>query len=338
MPFTTIICDEATRLSNIRNKQYKALKKIKSQFRIAATGSPVQNSPTDIFGILDWVQPGSVGSWWNFMNNFIIRNAQGWIIGSRNLKELAQRIKPLMIRRLRSEVLELPELITIDVPVVLGLKERKLYDSIKRGLLFDLEKLEVNKIKDIPTLDMSIVKFGKLRELCLHMSLLGEGTDSAKLAVLKDLLQTLEGSKVILFTAFSRMADILASEIDCLKITGAVSMSERNTIIDKFNSTNGIILVGTKAIFAGLNLQSSNVIINYDPSLSLSEEQQKLGRIERYGQTQKMLCYNLIVENSVEKVIAKKLAKKQDMSKLLLAGTGSLELIKEILDEDELPF
>lgn len=327
-----LICDECVRLSNIRNKTYRLIKKLKVRHKILSTGSPIQNNPTDLFGLLDFLKPGSVGSYWHFYNSFVVRNNQGWIVGSKNLKDLAKLVAPHMLRRLRSEVLDLPDMIVNDVPVVLGQKERQLYEQIKKGLLMQIEELLLNKVKDIPLLDMPIVKFGKLRELCDSMELLGQGQESAKLEVLKDLLLSLAGSKILIFTAFSRMASIIEREIGSLKIIGATSQNEREKIIEQFNTTDGAILAGTRAIFAGLNLQAGHVIINYDPSLSLSEDQQKVARVHRFGQSNNVLVYNLIVEKSLEKKIAYKLKAKADMSRLVL-GTD-LGLMKEVLIDD----
>ena len=111
-----IVCDEATRISNIRAKTYKALMKLKARRRIALTGTPVQNRPDDLFGILNWTNPGMLGSFMNFIERYCYRNQWGGVLGYHNLEELARRIEPFMIRRRKEDVLkDLPEKTIIDV-------------------------------------------------------------------------------------------------------------------------------------------------------------------------------------------------------------------------------
>lgn len=319
-----IISDECTRLSNIRNKQYRALRQLRPRHRLAMTGTPIQNKPDDIFGILDWKTPNSLGNYWKFINSFVVKNDKNWIIGYKNQEQLAALIAPHMLRRLKSEILDLPKLIISDVAVELSPKERKLYRQIKNDLLSDIEKSEINKVVRFSSLQLAIVKFGKLCEVCDSLELLGESKESSKLTALRDLLSTLSDSNIVIFTRFSRMADILERELNCLKITGAVQTAERSEIINTFNNTTGAILVGTRAISFGLNLQKASVIINYDQSLSLAEHEQKISRAYRGGQTKNVLVYNLLCEKSIDKTIAKRLSEKQDMNALLLSDIKAL--------------
>lgn len=322
-----IVCDEATRLSNIKNKQYKALRQLKSKHRLPMTGTPVSNRPDDVYGLLDWARPGCLGNWWDFMNRYVVRNPQKWIVGYRNMEELAVRIRPFMLRRTKEEVLDLPDKIVASVPFELGAKERKLYDQLKKGLLLDIEQAEVNKIKSLSGMDLAVSKFGKLCELCDSMELLGEGTDSAKLAVLQDLLTTLNGSKVIIFTRFSRMADIIQRELGCLKITGDIDLVERMDILRQFELKHNV-LVMTNAGEYGLNIQAANVIIHFDQPMSIARKEQREGRAHRMGQTKKVLIYNLLADKTVDTAMFKRIEKKADLSRLLLSD------LKELLNEE----
>lgn len=332
IPWDWIVCDEATRLSNIKNKQYKALRKLKATHRLPMTGTPVSNRPDDLWGLLDWAIPGCLGSWYFFMLTYIVRNPQRWIVGYKNLETLQKKIQPLMLRRTKEQVLDLPEIIYSNVPFQLGPKERKLYEQIKMGLLLDIEKTEISKIDFKNALDLAIVKFGKLCELCDSMELLGEGTDSAKLDALRAVLETLNGSKTIIFTRFSRMADIIQRELKCLKITGDVNLVNRQAVLAHYAMPSGIssmapnndVLVMTNAGEYGLNIQTANAIIHFEQPLSIARKEQREGRAHRMGQDKHVLVYNLVAEKTVDQAMMKKLLKKQDMSRLLLSDIKEL--------------
>ena len=107
--FDTIICDESTRISNPRAKTTIALKKISATHKFALTGTPFNNSIQDIWSILDFCKPGILGSFWQFTEQYCTKDRFNAIVGYKNLTDLKEKIAPLMIRRLKSEVLhELP--------------------------------------------------------------------------------------------------------------------------------------------------------------------------------------------------------------------------------------
>jgi len=193
IPWTFIVCDECTRLSNPNNKQYRALKQIQSQYRVAMTGTAISNAPTDAYGIFEWLYPGIFRNYYAFINKYCIKDYFGSVKGFKNLDHLASVIAPYYIRRTKEQVLpELPEKVQSIIPVELSDKERKLYDQIRMALLFDINQSDVNKVKNLTQIQNGVVKLTRLRQACNSMELLGESTDSSKIEALKELLTTLE--------------------------------------------------------------------------------------------------------------------------------------------------
>jgi SNF2 family DNA or RNA helicase len=336
-----VIADEATRMSNARSQTAKLIKQIPSRRRLALTGTPVSNKPDDIWSIADFIQPGAFGNYYNFMERYSVMVSNGqynetW--GYKNLEELAERLKPIMIRRTKEQVLpELPEKITTDVPFKLTKKEKELYDKIRKELLFDITNGELDKIENPTTIQLAIVKMLRLRQLCDSMELLGEGKDSSKLEVLRELVKEWEGRKIIVFTEFSQMADVLEREfqpLQPLKITGGVSDNQkRQEIVDTFNSDpNHRLLVMTSAGQFGLNIQAASVVVHYDQPWSLAKVKQRVGRAHRMGQKQSVLEYNLLAKGSVDMYIRRVLFNKQVMSHQILNDVKiSLDDIKGML-------
>lgn len=329
-----IITDEAHRLANPNTKLYKALKSLRARHRFALTATPVMNKPEDMYGIINWIRPGSLGNYYGFLNRYIVKDMWGSPKYYKNMDELALRCKPYIIKKTLDEVeLQLPKYTEAELPVQLSAHEIKNYDLIKSELLFDIEKQIINKIENPVMLQLSIVKLGKLFELCDSMELLGEDTTSSKLEVLKEHLEsTLQnGQKAIIITRFQRMATILEKALmdyEPLTITGQTS--GRQEILKDFESNpKRRILIGTSAIEAGLNLQIANILYNYDSAWNPARMEQRAGRIYRNGQDKPVFIYNLVVQKSVEGWLQKKLVIKKELSERLLPK--SFEEIKEML-------
>lgn len=192
IPWDYIVCDECTRLSNHTNKQWKALRLLKSTHKLAMTGTAISNSPLDCWGIFEWLNPSSLGNFWAFSSRYVVKDHWGSPRYFIRLDELAKRIQPFYIRRTKEQVLpELPEKRQIDVPFELSAPERKLYDQLKSELLFDIEQAQINKIEHISQLQSGLVKLLRLRQLTCSMELLGDSKESSKLTVLKDLIKTI---------------------------------------------------------------------------------------------------------------------------------------------------
>lgn len=337
--WSLIVADEATRLANPWTKTYKALYKVRSEVRIALTGTPLINRPTDFWGILNWCYPGILGKYRVFLDQYAVRNVWGGIWGFRNIAQLRKRIQPLMIRRTREEVLtELPEKTTSDVPIQLSEKEWALYDKIRKELLFEIEAMDISKIEQPTTIQNTLTKMLRLRQAANSLELLGDNKESSKIEALKELLPIwLNGErKAILFTFFSGMADLLErelKELKPLKITGEVTKG-REDIIKTFNEgIDNRLLIMTEAGAFGLNIQAASVVVHCDQAWSLAKMEQRIGRAHRLGQTQKVFEYNLICKKTIDEYILRVLRKKQKMSDDLL-GDGDIinhKEIKEIL-------
>lgn len=324
-----IIADEATRISNIKTKTHKALQRVSNlsqiEYKVALTGTPISNKVDEIFGIVDWIKPGMLGNFTWFTGRYCVKDYWGSIVESQNIEELNRKLQGVMIRREKKEVLkELPDKIITDVPFELSKKERKLYDQIREELLFEIEQMDIDKLNNPTTIQMTLVKFLRLQQLTDSMELLGDNTDSSKLDVLRELLKEniVSDRKAIIFTKFSKMADILKRELEDYKplmITGKVPNKDRAEIVERFNTLqDNKILIMTNAGIYGLNIQSASVIIHFDLPWSLAQVVQREGRAHRMGQEHKVMIYNLIARKTIDEYVLKIIRKKQGLSEELL--------------------
>lgn len=327
-----VIADECTRLSNHTNKQWKALRLVKSLQRIAMTGTAVSNSPLDVYGILEWLNPGCLGNYFAFMETYTVRqllpNGHKFVVAFKNLDKLQKLIAPYYIRRTKEQVLlELPDKVQTEVPFELGDKERSLYDDIKARLLLDLENADVSKITHLSQLENGLVNLTRLRQLACSPELIGENKKSSKLEVLKDLLTTLQDRKVIIFSEFAEMCKIIHREVPSLMIIGEVGTAERAKIVEQFNTDPELkVLVMSAAGAFGLNLQAADVVIHYDLPWSVAKYEQRAARSHRRGQKNTVFEYSLIANNTVDEYVLKKLTLKQDISEGLMPVSEIIKL------------
>ena len=337
-----IIGDEATRISNPRARQSKLIKKLKAKRRLALTGTPISNRAQEIWNLVDFCQPGAIGKYWDFINRYCLKNKFGGIEGYQNLDELQSRLKRYMIRRMKIDVLpELPAKITTDIPFELSDEEKALYKRLKKEILFEIEKQDISKMENPISIQYTLVKMTRLRQLADSMELLGTNSKSSKLEVLKDLLSEalVEGKKAIIFTQFAKMADILERELaeyKPLKISGAIKERYKD-VVDKFNTDqNNFILIMTSAGQYGLNIQRASIIFHYDQEWSLAKMLQRTGRAYRYGQKEKVLEYNLLAIGTIDYYIKKVLHGKTELSNKVLGDVPlTMDNIKEMLNYEE---
>ena len=322
-----IIADEATRISNPRAKQTKALKRLQARYKFALTGTPFTNSVENIWSIMDWLVPDLLGNWWQFINTYCVKNYWNAVVGYRNLDVMREKIRPFMLRRTKHEVMaELPEIISTDISLVMSETEKKLYNRLRSELLFEISREDINKIENPTTIANAMVKMVRLKQLTCSSELLGESTESTKLEALKELLPMwINGErKAIIFTQFSKFADILERELtdySPLKITGEVK--DRENILDLFNNkSKHRLLIMTSAGQYGLNIQAASVVVHADQEWSLGKMTQRLGRAHRIGQKQTVLEYNLICKGTIDMYVRKVLRKKQELSDFMIEAHG----------------
>lgn len=319
-----IIADEATKISNPSAKQSRIIKKLRAKRKIAMTGTPISNKANEVWNLVDFTNPGAFGKYWDFIQRYCVKNQWGGIFGYQNVDELSSRLKRYMIRRLKVNVLpELPEKIETDIPFELSSDEKQLYANIKKEILFEIDELDINKLNNPMTIQHTLVKMTRLRQITDSLELIGGNTKSSKLEVLKELLaEALAGDrKAIVFTQFAEMADILERELadyKPLKISGKIKENYQD-VVNKFNNNEEHkILIMTSAGQFGLNIQRASVIFHYDQEWSLAKMQQRTGRAYRFGQKEKVLEYHLLAMGTVDMYVKKILHDKRGLSDLVL--------------------
>lgn len=327
-----IVCDEATRISNPAAQTTRHLKQLSSKRKIALTGTPISNSPIDIYSIIDWLAPGYLGSFWSFKNKYCILAPyfHNRVVGFKNLDELSQKISQFLLRRTKEEVLDLPLKTFENIVFDLSDKEIKLYNALKKTIWDELLAINANT----NTLSLAPVKMLRLKQLTGWPQLLfPKSIENSKFTALKEVITPIiaSGEKCLIFTQFAEVAKELQKQLNDLMpkssliIYGDVPLNERQPLVDQFNSGKNQIMIMTEAGAYGLNLQSASYVIHYDLPWSVAKMTQREDRAHRIGQTKKVTVYTLTAKNSIDEYVAKVLHKKQEISVELLQDWERLE-------------
>ena len=292
-----VVLDEAQAIKNETSKRAHAAKKLRARFRVAATGTPVENRLTELWSISDFLNPGLLGKVDDFTRRF---TSDG-----RATPALKRLVSPLVLRRLKGDVLEdLPEKTEITLPIDLGKEERAGYETCRRLALEALSgDAGGNRISILAELT-------RLRRYCCHPSLvLGpEARESAKMDALVELLGDLRENhhRALVFSQFTDYLALVRRAVDNagwthLYLDGQTPASERGRLVDAFQRGEGdFFLISLKAGGTGLNLTAANYVILLDPWWNPAVENQAADRVHRIGQKNPVTVYRLIAADTVE--------------------------------------
>ena len=310
--FRYIIADEAQYIKNNNTQNAKVIKEIKAETRYALTGTPIENSLSELWSIFDFIMPGYLFSYNKFKILFETP------ISKEEDKEAMDRLKnmiePFVLRRVKENVLtELPDkTITVLNNEMTG-EQLKIYLSYMQSAKKQAkEEIETNGVANSQIKILALLM--RLRQICCHPGLFLENYDgeSSKLnqcmEIIKDAVNG--GHKILLFSGYSSMFTYLEKElkknnIEYFKLTGQTKVEDRMDLVNKFNNNENIkvFLISLKAGGTGLNLIGADMVIHYDPWWNLSAENQATDRTYRIGQKRNVQVYKLITKNSIEEKI-----------------------------------
>jgi len=318
--FYALMLDEAQHIKNFESLNAKSVKRINSRVRFALTGTPMENSPAELWSIFDFIMPGYLFSYKKFNEVYQKPILEG---DEKALEELRNLISPFVLRRTKKDVLkELPEKIETTLKVEMTPQQKKLYLSYLMKIKGEIE--ERIEREGFEKTRMHIFSgLLRLRQICCHPGLYMENYrgKSGKIELLEELLSELveSGHRVLVFSQFTSMLSIIRDSLDKLKIDyayldGSTGVSERKRIVDDFNSGKGqVFLLSLKAGGVGLNLTSADTVIHFDPWWNPAVEEQAADRAYRMGQENNVQVFRLITRGTIEEKIDELQKRKKDL-------------------------
>ena len=332
--FDTVFVDEAQNIKNHGTQTAKAVKALGCARRLALTGTPIENSLSELWSIFDFLMPGFLGGYKHFKEKYEqpVAARQDEVAAER----LRRMIRPFILRRLKEEVLkELPDKLEEVVYSRMETAQREIYEARVQKLLDSLsrqsqEEYRVGKLQILAELT-------HLRQLCCDPSLVYENYNggAAKVDTCVELVNNAveAGNKVLLFSQFTSMLDIIRRRLDEAGIgyyilTGSTSKEKRNELVKSFNGDGPpVFLISLKAGGTGLNLTAASIVIHFDPWWNQAAQNQATDRAHRIGQQQVVTVYKLIMKDTLEEKILEMQERKAGLSEEIMADGSISEVI-----------
>jgi superfamily II DNA or RNA helicase len=329
--WNSIVLDEAQAIKNNQTKRSQAVMALQGEFRMVATGTPLENHLGELWNLFRFINPGLLGTIDQFNLRFAgpIERAQDKRAEQEARARLRRLIAPFILRRTKAQVLaELPPRTEIVLPVDLTVDETALYESLRREALEKLAALEAPESqKSIQIL----AEMMRLRRACCNPNLVAPelGLISSKLTVFARLLDELleNRHKVLVFSQFVDHLGLIRKHLDARGIRyqyldGSTPMQERKKRIDAFQGGEGdVFLISLKAGGVGINLTAADYVIHMDPWWNPAVEDQASDRAHRMGQQRPVTIYRLVARHTIEEGIVELHKHKRDLADSLLEGS-----------------
>jgi non-specific serine/threonine protein kinase len=325
-----IVIDEAQAIKNAGTKQTKAVKTLKSTSRIAMTGTPIENSLSDLWSIFDFLNRGLLGGAKEFGG--FAKKLKTDIRGYSRLREI---ISPFILRRLKTDksvIADLPDKIELKAFTELTKKQVVLYSA----LIKDIEK-QLSEVEGIARKGLVLASIMKFKQICNHPDqYLGQSTfDPAmggKFKKLAEICETIaeKRERVLIFTQFREMTAPIADYLETLfgrkgfVLHGGTGIKKRGELVERFNGGEYVpfMVLSLKAGGTGLNLTAANHVIHFDRWWNPAVENQATDRAYRIGQSRNVLVHKFITVGTIEEKIDAMIDEKQKLAGDVIASQG----------------
>lgn len=339
--FSYLILDESQAVKNRHSKRFKSLVELKSCYRIAMTGTPIENGVEDIYAQMSMVNPGFFGTYGNFNNSY--RGVKDEATGQDTILNLQKMIQPFILRRTKRQVaLDLPEKTETVLYMDMLPEQRKVYDKVRKIFKGEVESNLTNS-KNSKSKFVAIEALQKLRQLCNSPILMkdgGFGSDSIKLDFVDEIMdEVAPNHKILLFSAYTSMLKLVAQRIEKKGVAytyldGKMNQVQRQSAVETFQKEDScrVFLISLKAGGTGLNLTAADYVYILDPWWNPAAEAQAIDRCYRIGQDKHVMAYKIVCRDSVEEGILSLQESKRRMAEGVILD--EVNLMKSISKEE----
>ena len=325
-PWHTVILDEAQAIKNTATKRSQAAMKLDAGFRLIMTGTPLENHLGELWNLMQFINPGLLGSLEMFNKRFAIPIERDQCRATR--QRLKKLIQPFILRRTKTQVLdELPSRTEITLQVDLSDEEAAFYEALRMRAVEKLADSDDKKPQHLKIL----AEIMRLRRACCHPRLVmpESNVSSSKLDLFSDTIDELldGGHKVLVFSQFVGHLSILREELDRKGVSyqyldGSTPARQREKSVEAFQAGEGdVFLISLRAGGLGLNLTAADYVIHMDPWWNPAVEDQASDRAHRLGQTRPVTIYRFVTQGTIEERIVALHRTKRDLADSLLEGT-----------------
>jgi len=331
-----VVLDEAQNVKNSSTRQAQAARRLRARYRIALTGTPVENRLAELWAIMEFLNPGYLGSQESFRRHFALP-IERWQDKERT-RALRQIVQPFILRRVKSDpriIRDLPEKLEMKVYCQLTPEQATLYEAVVREMMAQIEAAE-----GIQRRGLVLTTLMRLKQVCNHpahylddgSALAGQaGPRSGKLARLEEMLEEAlaEGDRALIFTQFARFGQRLRQYLaerfgrEVLFLHGEVPAPVRDAMVARFQERNGppLFVLSLRAGGVGLNLTAANHVFHFDRWWNPAVENQATDRAYRIGQQRTVQVHKLLCVGTLEERIDNLIESKQVLAEQVV-GSG----------------
>lgn len=342
--YHAVILDEAQNIKNPHAGITKSSKRLKSFVKFALTGTPLENSATELWSIFDFIMPGYLSKFDKFSSKYKVHEFDDKT--NELLDNLRKQISPFILRRKKNDVIkELPPKIENNIFIDLSDEQKKIYvaelDKVKSSIDEAMKDGGMSKVRF-----MILPLLTKLRQICIDPRIVYTDYDGGSnkierfLSIVEELVNN--NHKILVFTSFRTALNIVKVELEsigikCYTMDGSVSSKERMERVNSFNNSDDVkvFLIMLKSGGTGLNLASSDIVIHLDLWWNPQAENQATDRAHRIGQTNTVEVIRLVSKGTIEEKVLDLQEKKKELSeKLIDAESLDQNLIGELTEKD----
>ena len=339
-----IILDEGQRIKNWEAKTSNVIKSLKSPFALVLSGTPLENRLGDLYSVVQFIDDRRLAPAFRFFNRHRVVDERGKVLGYKNLTQLRENLKPILLRRTRDSVMkQLPPRTTEIVRIPPTEEQIDLHGAHMRVVSSVVRK------KFLTEMDLL-----RLRQALLMCRMAANSTFlvdkkepgySSKLQTLDDLLDRLfqeEGRKVVLFSEWTTMLGLVEQilqkrKLNYVRLDGSVPQKQRQRLVHQFqNDPDCQLFITTNAGSTGLNLQAANTVINVDLPWNPAVLEQRIGRAHRMGQKRPVQVFVLVTEGTIEENLLNTLSAKHELALAALDPDSDIDEVELASGMEEL--
>ena len=314
-----IILDEGQRIKNWETKTSQTIKALKSPFALVLSGTPLENRLEDLFSIVEFIDDRRMGPAFRFYNRYRVRDEKGRLLGYKNLDDLREKLKPVLLRRTRGQVMnELPPRSTEIMRIPPTEEQLQIHNGQKRIIRTIISKRYLTEM-DLLRLQKALLicRMAANSTFLVDKQLPGYSSKLEELDILLEQLTEEEDRKIVLFSEWTTMLNLIEPlmkkrGLSYVRLDGSVPQKKRQGLMHQFRKDPGCkLFVATNAGATGLNLQTANTVINVDLPWNPAVLEQRIGRVHRMGQRRPVQIFLLVTEDTLEEGLLGTLSAKQ---------------------------
>ena len=314
-----IILDEGQRIKNWEAKTSQMVKALRSPFALVLSGTPLENRLEELFSIVEFIDDRRLGPAFRFYNKYRVTDEKGKLLGYKNLDDLRERLKPVLLRRTRQKVIkELPPRTTEIMRIPPTDEQLELHNGHKRIVSTIISKKYISEM-DLLRLQKALLmcRMAANSTFLVDKNPPGYSSKLEELDVLIDQLMGEEDRKIVLFSEWTTMLNLIEpllnkQKLNYVRLDGSVPQKKRQGLMHQFQRDPECkLFVATNAGSTGLNLQAANTVINVDLPWNPAVLEQRIGRAHRMGQKRPVQVFLLITEDTLEESLLGTLSAKQ---------------------------